>query len=59
MANWFTRDGTIIREKSIPVKHQTWRVSEQAVMQDQWVAWSKLNCLKPIFLALISGVSET
>jgi len=33
-------------------KHQVWRVSVQAVMQDQGVAWPKLDCLKPSFLAL-------
>lgn len=33
-------------------KHQAWRVSGQAVMRDQGVAWPKLDCLKPSFLAL-------
>jgi hypothetical protein len=33
-------------------------VSVEGVMQDQGVAWSKLDCLKPSFLALSPRVDE-
>ena len=34
-------------------------ISLQAVSQDQGVAWSKLDCFKPSFLALTAGVCES